>query len=131
MEAHLKIAGVLMIVLAALHFVFPRRFNWKDELSGLSLLNRQLMYGHTFFVALAVVLMGVLCLYSSAEIVRTKLGKVLSFGLFVFWFTRFIFQFFVYSSALWRGKRLETAVHVVFSFLWMYFSAVFLLTAIR
>ena len=130
METHLKIAGALMVALAFLHFVFPRRFNWKDELSGLSLLNRQLMYVHTFFIALVVLLMGVFCLCSPVEIVRTKLGKQVAFGLFVFWISRLAFQFFVYSPALWRGKRFETTVHILFALLWSYFSAVFLLITI-
>lgn len=130
MELHLKIVGALMIALAFVHFVFPKRFNWKDELSGLSLLNRQLMYVHTFFIALAILLMGVVCLYASEEIRSTRLGKVLCVGLFIFWFARLVFQFFVYSPTLWRGKRLETVVHILISFLWLYFNTVFLLMAI-
>ena len=116
-----------MILLAFVHFLFPKRFNWKDELSGLSLINKQLMYVHTFFIALVVLLMGVFCIYSTNDIVHTTLGKQLSFGLFVFWLVRLVFQFFVYSSQLWKGKRFETWVHVAFSALWVYFTAVFFL----
>ena len=130
MELHLKITGVLMIALAFLHFIFPRKFGWKDELKTLSLMNRQLMYVHTFFIALVVLLMGVFCFYSSKEIVNTKLGKEASFGLFIFWLTRLLFQFFVYSPKLWRGKRFETTVHILFAVLWAYFSVVFLLITI-
>lgn len=130
METHLKVTGVLMIALAFLHFIFPRRFSWKDELRTLSLMNRQLMYVHTFFIALVVLLMGVLCLYSTEEIVNTKLGKEVSFGLFIFWAVRLAFQFFVYSPTLWRGKRFETTVHILFAILWSYFSGVFLLITI-
>jgi hypothetical protein len=127
MELHLKIVGYIMILLAFIHFLFPKRFNWKTELGGLSLINRQLMYVHTFFVALMVLLMGVICIYSTTEILTTKLGRHLSFGLFLFWLTRLIFQFFVYSSELWKGKQFETIVHVAFSFLWVYFTVVFFL----
>ena len=125
MELHLKIAGYTMIFLSLIHFLFPKRFNWKTELGSLSLINRQLMYVHTFFVALMVLLMGVICIYSSDEILNSKLGQQLSFGLFLFWTTRLVFQFFVYSSKLWKGKRFETIVHITFSFLWIYFSGVF------
>ena len=116
-----------MILLAFLHFLFPKRFNWKDELSGLSLINKQLMYVHTFFIALVVLLMGIFCIYSTNDILHTTLGKQLAFGLFVFWLVRLVFQFFVYSSKLWRGKRFETWVHLAFSALWVYFTAVFFL----
>ncbi len=107
MVLHLKIVGVLLIVLSLVHVVFPKRFDWKNELKNLQLLNRQLMYVHTFFVALVVFLMGVLCLTSTQELVDTNLGRTVAFGMWVFWTIRLIFQFFVYSSDLWRGKRLK------------------------
>lgn len=127
MELHLKITGVIMVALAFLHLAFPGRFKWKDELNGLSLINRQLMYVHTFFIAFIVLLMGVFCLYSAREIVHTPLGRQLAFGLAIFWAVRLVFQFFVYSADLWRGKRFETWVHVLFSLLWSYFTTVFFL----
>jgi len=126
MVLHLKIIGVLLIVLSLVHVVFPKRFDWKNDLKNMQLLNRQMMYVHTFFVALVVFLMGVLCFTSSNELVETDLGHKVAFGLWVFWTLRLIFQFFVYSPDLWRGKRFETAVHVVFSLLWIYLSVVFL-----
>ena len=130
MEAHLKIVGCILMLLALIHFIFPRRFNWKEDLSGISLINKQLMYVHTFFIALMVLLMGILCIYCSADMVHTKLGKNLCFGLFIFWAVRLIFQFFVYSSQLWKGKQFETAIHILFSILWIYFTTVFLIIAI-
>src|SRR4051812_41420754 len=107
MEVHIRVAGAILIVLAFIHLVFPRRFNWKTDLAGMSLMNRQMMYVHTFFIALVVLLMGILCIYAAADIVHTRLGRQLAFGLFVFWLIRLIFQFFVYSRELWRGKRFE------------------------
>jgi hypothetical protein len=125
MELNLKITGMLLIVLAAIHVIFPRRFEWKAQLSNLNLINRQLMYVHTFFIALVVFLMGLLCISSSHELVATELGRRIAFGLGIFWVCRLFFQFFVYSSELWKGKRFETGVHIAFSFLWAYFSFVF------
>ena len=125
MELHLKIIGGIMIALAMLHLAFPRYFEWSKELAPLSLVNKQLMYVHTFFIGLVVLLMGIFCLYSANEIINTKLGKQLALGFFVFWCTRLAFQFFVYSSKLWKGKKRETFIHIIFSVLWIYFSAVF------
>jgi len=127
MELHIRIIGVLLMALATVHIVFPRFFEWKTELSSLQLINRQLMYVHTFFIALVVFLMGLLCISSAHELTSTTLGKRIGLGLGIFWMCRLFFQFFVYSSTLWKGKRLETAIHVVFSFFWTYFSFVFFL----
>jgi hypothetical protein len=122
----LKIAGVIQVMLALVHFVFPRYFKWKVDLGAITLVNKQLMYVHKFFIALVVLLMGVVCLAAPQDILSTRLGKFLSLGLFVFWGTRLYFQFFVYSSILWKGKTFETMIHVMFSIIWVYLSSVFL-----
>lgn len=83
------------------------------------------MYIHTFFIALIVLLMGLLCISASSELIETNLGHKLSFGLFIFWGLRFFIQFFGYSSKLWKGKAFETTVHIIFSILWLYISSVF------
>jgi hypothetical protein len=82
---------------------------------------------HTFFVAFVVLLMGILCLGSSTDMMTTVLGKRVSLGLGIFWLVRLFIQFFVYSSKLWRGKRFETVIHILFAILWTYFSVVFLM----
>ena len=125
MELHLRIIGWLMLVLAFVHIGFPRYFNWRKELQHLQLVNRQVMQVHTFFIALIVLLMGVLCLVISPGEINSPLGKKLMFGLFVFWTLRLLVQFFWYSPKLWRGRIFETIVHCVFSLLWTYFSVIF------
>lgn len=126
MQTHLLIVGVLLVALALIHIIFPRYFNWESELKLLSLINKQMMLVHTFFVALTVFLMGLLCLSSSKELIQTDLGRKISLGLGLFWTTRFFIQFFVYSRDLWKGKLFETTMHTIFSILWAYFSLVFL-----
>ena len=126
MEIHLKIIGVLLISLSVIHVIFPKYFNWKKELAHLSLINRQMMWVHTFFIAFVVLLMGILCLTSSHELVSTNFGRKVSLGIGIFWGIRLLIQFFGYSSELWRGKTLETIVHVVFSIVWVYLTTVFL-----
>ncbi len=131
MHFHLKIIGILLIALSLVHIVFPKYFNWEKELSSLSLINRQIMTVHTFFIALLVFLMGLLCLTSPNELIITSLGKKISFGFGIFWTTRLFTQFFGYSSELWKGKAFETTVHVLFVFLWTYLSYIFWAIALK
>ena len=126
MELHLKIIGLILVVLALVHVIFPRYFNWSNELKNLSLINRQVMYVHTFFIGLTVLLMGILSLTSASELVETNLGKKICLGFGIFWFCRLLIQFFGYSAQLWKGKIFETIVHIIFSILWTYFTVVFL-----
>ena len=127
MELQIKIIGCLFILLAFLHIFFPKYFNWKQELSSLSLINRQMMYVHMFFIALGVFLLGLLCLVSSDALLHTTFGRQISLGLGIFWAVRLCFQFFVYSGKLWKGKVFETIVHILFSLFWAYVSIVFML----
>lgn len=75
METHYKIIGSILIFLALVHVIFPKYFHWKKELQSLSLINRQMMFVHTFFIALTVLLMGILCLTNTKELITTPLGK--------------------------------------------------------
>jgi hypothetical protein len=131
MEIHFKIIGILLIGLSAVHLIFPKYFNWTDDLKSMSLINRQMMYVHTFFIGLVVFLMGLLCLTSFDDLINTEFGKRITFGLGIFWTSRLIIQFCGYSSKLWRGKKFETNIHILFSLLWIYLSAVFISSSLR
>jgi hypothetical protein len=131
MQIHLKITGVLLVAIALLHFSFPKYFKWKEELVPLSIINRQLMYVHSFFIALVVFLIGLLCLTSSYELISTTLGRRICLGIGIFWLIRLCTQFFGYTSETWKGKRFETTVHVVFSVFWIYFTWVFMVVYLR
>lgn len=125
MELQLQVTGFSFIVLALIHIIFPKYFNWKIEFGSVSMMNRQMMYVHTFFIALVVFLMGLLCLTSTNELINSPLGKRICLGMGIFWLLRLIIQFFGYSSLLWKGKKFETIIHILFSFAWTYFTAVF------
>lgn len=129
MEIYIKIAGVILVILGIIHIAFPRRFNWKDDLQALSLINRQMMMVHTFFIALTVLMMGILSLVYSAELLTNPFGRVISLGLAVFWFIRLVFQFFVYSKELWKGKRFETIMHIIFALIWIYLTIVYFIAS--
>lgn len=126
LTTHLTIIGILLIALALIHVIFPKYFNWNEELKRLSLINRQMMTVHTFFIALMVFLIGLLCLTSANELIETNLGKKISLGIGAFWSIRLVFQLFVYSPKLWKGKKFETFTHILFTLFWIYFSATFL-----
>lgn len=126
MEIHFKIIGTLLLGLSGVHLLFPKYFDWTNDLKLLSLINRQMMYVHTFFIGLVVFLMGLLCLTSSNDLINTTLGRKITLALGIFWACRLIIQFFGYSSKLWSGKKFETTIHILFSILWTYLSVVFI-----
>lgn len=130
MTDHLHISGFILLFLGLAHLIFPRYFNWKEELPKLSLVNKQLMQVHTFFIALFVILNGSLNILAAEDLQAGRLGFIVSFGLAIFWGTRLLAQFFMYSVELWKGKVFETAVHIAVTFLWIYLSGIYFLCAL-
>ncbi|MFZ9935738.1 MAG: hypothetical protein ACO3JG_01625 [Luteolibacter sp.] len=126
MTTLIEITGGLLIALALLHAAFPRRFRWREETAGLSLLTRQILYVHTFFIALTVFMIGLLCVTSADDLMHTALGRRIGMGLAAFWGIRLAIQFVGYSPALWRGKVFETTMHVLFSLFWAFLTLLFL-----
>jgi hypothetical protein len=121
----------MLIALALMHIIIPKYLNWEADLKSVSLITKQIVYVHTFFIALVVLLIGLLCISYSRELIHDPFGRVICLGLFGFWFTRLFFQFFVYSPKVWRGKKFETAMHFLFSIGWIYLTAVFLLSYLQ
>lgn len=131
-EIHLRVAGILQLVTAALHILLPRALQWRTELGRLSLVNRQIFLVHTFFIVLILALFGSLSLLAAdALTARSPLGMFVSLGLSIFWFTRLLVQFLVYDPQLWRGDKQRTIVHVVFSMVWFYLVAVYVAVLMR
>lgn len=127
METQYEITGIILIFLAFFHMIFPRYFKWKTELRSMSLINQEIMKVHTFFIALVVFLIGLLCLTSADELLNTNLGRKVSLGFGIFWSLRLWMQFFGFSSQLWKGKKMETLAHISFSILWAYLSVTFIM----
>ena len=129
MQIHLLSIGYVLLGLSFLHLIFPSYFRWKEELAALSLINRQIMGVHTFFIALTVLLMGLLCLFCHEDLTTTPFGRKIALGVALFWGCRLFVQLFVYSPRLWRGKPFETAVHILFTLFWLYITTVFFIIA--
>ncbi len=115
-EIHLRIAGALLLALAAMHMFLPRQLDWKNDMAKVSLANRQIFFVHVFFIALFVTLTGILSLcFAPALLEKTMLSRVVLVGLIVFWAARFVTQIIIYDSRIWRGDRARTMVYYGFA----------------
>ena len=123
---HLRIAGALLILLAAAHLLFPRALGWPEDLAKLTLLNRQIFLVHVGFIMLVLVLFGGLAIAYAGELAAPgPLATPILGGLALFWFLRLLTQHLVYDPALWRGNRRNTTLHILATLLWIYLTAVF------
>jgi len=123
---HLRVVGILLMLLGVSHFFFDQYFGWKHELESVSLLTRQIFYVHTFFIGIGVMMAGaVSCLLADALVCRSDLSCAVLAAMAAFWFCRLLAQFFVYDPALWRGNRFRTGMHAAFAVFWCYVTATY------
>ena len=123
---HLHVGGLAMASLIVVNLFVPSRLHWREEMSRLSLVNRQIFQVHTVFLVVTLALFSGLLLTCAGELLEpTRLSRAILIGLTIFWALRLAVQWCFYSSALWRGHRFNTFVHCVFSVLWIYLTSVF------
>lgn len=122
----LRIAGGGLILLALIHIPLAKSLNWKGDIPKLTPVNAAIFHVHNFFICLILVIMGVPSLLDPGVfLVPTRAGAWLAWSFALFWGFRLYFQWFVYSADLRRGKRLETAIHWWFTFIWIGLTGVF------
>ncbi|MGV9270438.1 hypothetical protein ACWDRR_38025 [Kitasatospora sp. NPDC003701] len=132
LEAQLRLVGAALVGMGLFHAVLPRIVRWPADLTGTSLLTRQISYVHLFFVALTCALLGLLPLCLAPDLLAgTRLGTALLAGQTLFWGLRWLFEFAVFSPKLWRGDPARTAAHLGLSVLWTWVAAVFALALWR
>ena len=123
---HLRLVGFLLMLLGLSHAFFNRHFGWSRELESVSLLTRRVFFVHMFFIALGVGLLGALTFAYAHDLqYPSSLNRGLLASASAFWFCRLLAQFVGYDSAIWRGDRFRTFMHVAFTLLWSYVTAVY------
>jgi hypothetical protein len=132
LTVHLQVVGLLLMVLGLSHVFFNRYFGWDVELTRVSLFTRRVFFVHTFFIAMTVTMMGAFCaVYAGVLVEPQVLSRAILAGMVVFWGSRLVAQFTAYESAIWRGDRFRTRMHVAFSILWVYVTGTFGIALVR
>ena len=132
LTVHLLVVGLLLMVLGLSHVFFNRYFGWDVELTRVSLFTRRVFFVHTFFIAMTVTMMGAFCaVYAGVLVEPQVLSRAILAGMVVFWGSRLVAQFTAYESAIWRGDRFRTLMHVAFSILWVYVTGTFGIALVR
>ena len=122
----LRIAGAGLIVLALLHIPIIRQLKWHEEYPRMAPANAAIFKVHCFFICVTVAMMGLPALIEpSIFLVPSRAGAWASWSIATFWLLRLYCQWFVYRGDLWKGKRMETGMHWLFTFIWIALTAVF------
>ena len=122
----LRTAGAGLILLAFMHGPIGRHLRWREEGARMSPVNAAIFRVHEFFICLVLVMMGLPSLLDPGVFLTpSRAGAWMSWSFAGFWAARLYFQWCVYPHSLWRGKRMETSIHFLFTVIWLGLMAVY------
>ena len=122
---HLRVVGVLLLLVAGMHAFVPARFAWRSEISRLSPVNQRILVSHCIFIVLLVLLTGILATFFAPLLLNhTPLAQLVLAGMSIFWLAKLAGQVALFSSGTARSGRFGLATHVLFCCLWSYIGGV-------
>jgi hypothetical protein len=123
--SHLRFSGVLLILLGLAHARFGRYLNWRSDLAKLELVNRQIFLVHCFYIALFLVMMGLLCCLLPSSLLQPQpLSQAVLGGMTCVWGIRLLIQWTVFDRVLWRDHQVHRRIHYLLTLLWVYLTTV-------
>jgi hypothetical protein len=126
LELALRVTGLSLLVLAGLHTVFWRSFDWRGDSQRLTPLNGRVFLAHLLVVVFLLAALGLLLLFRAPLLLeRTELARLLSAALVLFFALRLIAQPLLFDPVLLIGSRWRTPVRVLATSLWTAQVAVF------
>jgi len=124
----LWVAGGLHLAIAAANVSMPRRLRYRENLSRVSPIIRQIFVVHSIYVVFVVLFFAVLCLFFAPVLAGgTELGRFLSATMAIFWLMRVLMQLFYYDADLRKQNRRADAA---FSLSALFLGSVFAVAAL-
>jgi hypothetical protein len=129
--AALWIAGFVQMAIALGNFVLPRKLRYRENLSRVAPIIRQIFVVHSGYVVGIVVLFAVVTFGFAAELAGGRgLGRFLAASMAVFWICRVPLQVFYYDAELRRSNRTgDVAITIALLFLAVTYAAAALVHA--
>jgi hypothetical protein len=129
----LRIVALAQILLAGLSLTLPRILDWKPDIARMSLLVREVFEIHSWFIALTLVIWGVLTWQFAPEMAAhtSPLTSWLCAAIGFFLALRTVLQWSHYSASHWRGNTPRTVIHWTLTFGYGAWAVVYFLAAFR
>jgi hypothetical protein len=100
-------AVAIQIIMAASNIFLPGILKYKENLSRVSPIVRQMFVVHSFYLVAVVLLFAAITAGFSSELASgSGLGRFLSAAIAIFWLCRMPVQFFYYDANLRKANRL-------------------------
>jgi len=102
--------GIYHVAGAIYHLMFWKLFRWKEDLASLSIINRAVMQILNLCLTFVFLIFAYISIFHAAELLTTRIGKVLLLLIAMFWFLRAIEQIVFFGLK----KKRSMALFVVF-----------------
>jgi hypothetical protein len=130
LKVALLIAGILHLAPLCAGLTVPRVLRWGSDLGKLDALTRQLIWAHGAFIAITVIAFGLITVTAGESMLQgTPLAVGIAAFIGLFWFLRLLIQLFYFDARPWLTNSFRTVGYRSLTFVFGYFSAVYLLTA--
>src|SRR6266542_1542928 len=109
----LQIAATLQLGVAVLNLFLIRLLHWREDISRMPLLLREVFQIHVWFISITLAIFGVMTCRFAGEIAngQNPVGQWLAAGIGMFWGIRTVLQVTYYSGSHWRGLPGRTLAH--------------------
>ena len=118
----LRVAGVLLLLIAASALFTPRLLSYRENLAGVAPTVREIFYIHNLYVTLFVLAFAVACLIYPSELAGSPLGRFFCGFLAGAWGLRLLIQLAYHNREI---KRSWPVMNVVFSATFLYLGLAF------
>ena len=125
----LQIAAALQMGVAILNLFLVRLLGWKEDLTRMPLLMREVFQVHVWFISVTLAIFAVMTWKFSTEMTTNSACRWLAGGIGFFWAIRVFIQFAYYSSSHWKGQAVRTAIHMTLALMYGGFAVIYLAVA--
>jgi hypothetical protein len=130
LKVALLIAGFLHLAPLCAGLTVPRVLRWGSDLGRLDPLTRQLIWVHGAFIAITVLAFGLITTTSAESMLAgTPLAVGTAAFIGLFWLLRLLIQLFYFDARPWLTNSFRTVGYNSLTFVFGYFSVVYLVTA--
>ena len=107
MVVWIEVAGLVHWAIAAANIALPKKLNYRENLSHVTPMFRQVFVVHSVYIVAVVAALGYICLRFAAELAGDEpLARFLALGLALFWGIRLVIHLFYYDAEVRRRNRM-------------------------
>lgn len=128
----LKLAAAGQIIIAVLGHFLARMLDWKEAISNMPLLVREVFQIHGWFISLTLLMFGTLTWRFAPDIASGshEFLRWFAASIGIFWGLRCVMQWTHYSSVHWRGITDRTVIHWIIFLSYAAFTVTYLKAAL-